>query len=70
MSGAAGAAYDHLGIVHGGRVCALDNSHHRWSVDRDDFSGTDIRHVRVAIEEQTSATTWQVIDSTYSYFGS
>ncbi|WP_117212813.1 hypothetical protein [Allorhizocola rhizosphaerae] len=66
----AGTASDYITTVYGGTVCALDNSHHEWTVDRDDYSGTDIRHVRVSIEEQVTATTWTIIDSTYSYFGS
>lgn len=65
----AGTAYDYLSTVYGGTVCALDNSHHQWSVDRDDYSDSDIRHIKVSIEEQTGPTTYTIIDSTYSYFG-
>ncbi len=66
----AGTGYDYITTVYGGTVCALDNSHHEWTVDRDDYAGTTIRHVKVSIEEQVSANSYTIIDSTYSYFGS
>ncbi|MEV4411254.1 hypothetical protein [Catellatospora sp. NPDC049609] len=65
----ADAAYDLLHVDHGGTVCAVDNAHHEWTVDRHAFSDDNIRHIRVAIEEQTGPGAYQVIDSTYSYFG-
>lgn len=65
----AGTSSDYLTTVYGGTVCALDNAHHEWTVDRDDYADDTIRHVRVAIEEQLSANSWTVVDSTYSYFG-
>jgi hypothetical protein len=64
--------YSDAGILttaYGGTVCAITNSHQSWTVDRQDYSDSDIRYVRVAIESQQSPTSWTVIDWTYSYFG-
>ena len=59
----------YLTTVHGGEVCALDNSHHVWSVDRDDYAGTSIRKVKVCVDLQQSANTWLIVDCTTSNFG-
>lgn len=64
-----GSASDFITTVYGGTVCALDNSHHSWSVDRDDYTGTSVREVKVSIEEQTGANSWVIRDSTTSLFG-
>ena len=65
----AGTADDLLTTVFGGTVCALDNSHHQWTVDRNDYAGSTIRRVKVSIEEQITATSWNIVDSTESLFG-
>jgi hypothetical protein len=65
----ADALSDYITTDWGGTVCALDNSHHVWSVDQDDYIGTTIRYVKVSIEEQTGPNSWVIRDSTTSYFG-
>jgi hypothetical protein len=60
---------DFLTTVYGGVVCAEDNSHYRWSVDRKDYTGDDIRHVKVSIESLQDDGSWENAGSEYSYFG-
>jgi hypothetical protein len=58
-----------LTTVHGGTVCAPDNGHYRWSVDRRDYSSPNIQHVRVSMESFQSNGTWMEVDHTLSFFG-
>jgi hypothetical protein len=53
----------------GGTVCAIDNAHYKWSVDLEPWGGDAVQHVRVSIERQLDPTTWQIADSTTSYYG-
>jgi hypothetical protein len=58
-----------LTTVHGGTVCAPDNGHHRWFVDRSDYAHDMIQHLRVSMESLQSNGTWLEVQDTTSYYG-
>lgn len=59
----------YLATDYGGEVCANTNSHYVWSVDRQGYSDSETQRIRVAIESRVTPTTWAIIDTTWSYFG-
>jgi hypothetical protein len=59
----------YLDTEYGGAVCAIDNDHYKWSVDLQPWGSDAVQHIRVSIERQLDPTTWQIADSTLSYYG-
>jgi hypothetical protein len=59
---------DYMHTVYGGEVCANDNSHYPWSVDRRDYSDRRIRQVSVALETRDGGS-WTTVGNTVSMFG-